>query len=302
MKRLLWLFCFFYNSFSLAQDVIIPRFSFSFGEEGGKPGQFIAPTALSADAQGNLYIADQGNNRLQKFTNKGELVAFIGGFGWGQGQFHYPADVFVYNSLDVFVADYENNRIERYDKDLNWLSSYRSDISWDERYQFFFPRSLFISIHGDFMIADAEHDKIVKLNSSFQPELSFGDFDWGSGTIREAFSIFCDSHDFIYVSDSAAGKVLVYDYFGNYIRDIGLNQLKKPKGLFIDSAQRLFVADAGLDQIFCFDASGDLYFNFGSSGAKLGAFSEPSDVAVFNHQLFVVDTNNHRIQAFDLNW
>ena len=35
---------------------------------GGGPGQFHNPTGIAIDGGGNIYIADNGNNRIQKFT------------------------------------------------------------------------------------------------------------------------------------------------------------------------------------------------------------------------------------------
>ena len=136
------------------QGELAVRFKFSIGEKGDKPGQFNHPSSVSGDAYGNIYVADTGNNRIQKFDDNGQLLSFIGGFGWGKEQFQVPHDIFVYNSLDIYIADFENSRIERYDKDLNWITSYYSNENWESRDQFEFPRSIFLSLHGDFFIVD----------------------------------------------------------------------------------------------------------------------------------------------------
>jgi tripartite motif-containing protein 71 len=277
-------------------------FLFSFGEKGEASGQFLQPIAVSIDATSNIYVADAVNNRVQKFNDSGELSAFVGGFGWNPRQFQFPTDLYVYNSLDLFVADFENHRIERYDKDLFWIASYRSDENWDERYQFFFPRAVFVSIHGDIFLADAEYKRIVKFNSLFEPELSFGDFDGGAGTLQDPVSLLIDRKDRVYVSDAAAGKVLLYDYFGNYISEIGSSYLSKPAGISLDEFGNLFVADVAKSQILVFDELGTLIFTFGSPGDKFGAFNEPHDVCVHGNRLHVADSNNHRIQVFELQW
>ena len=43
----------------------------SFGEPGDQPGQFNTPHSIAADAQGNIYVADRGNRRIQVFDGNG---------------------------------------------------------------------------------------------------------------------------------------------------------------------------------------------------------------------------------------
>jgi DNA-binding beta-propeller fold protein YncE len=49
----------------------------SWGEPGDKPGQFNTPHNLAADAQGNIYVADRGNRRIQVFDGDGKLLRVI---------------------------------------------------------------------------------------------------------------------------------------------------------------------------------------------------------------------------------
>jgi hypothetical protein len=49
----------------------------SWGEPGSKPGQFNTPHNIAADAQGNLYVADRGNRRIQVFDGDGKLLRVI---------------------------------------------------------------------------------------------------------------------------------------------------------------------------------------------------------------------------------
>jgi len=44
-----------------------PAYCTQWGSYGTGPGQFIYPEAIAVDASGNVYVADQGNNRIQKF-------------------------------------------------------------------------------------------------------------------------------------------------------------------------------------------------------------------------------------------
>ena len=49
----------------------------SFGEPGDGPGQFATPHSIAADAQGNIYVADRGNRRIQVFDGDGKLLRIV---------------------------------------------------------------------------------------------------------------------------------------------------------------------------------------------------------------------------------
>jgi NHL repeat len=49
----------------------------SFGEPGDGPGQFNVPHSIAADAQGNIYVADRGNRRIQVFDTEGKFLRQI---------------------------------------------------------------------------------------------------------------------------------------------------------------------------------------------------------------------------------
>jgi len=281
-------------------STIQAKLIFSFGQKGEAPGQLSSPLGISTDPKGNIYVADTGNNRIQKFDGQGKLLAFIGGFGWDHEQFHRPVDICADNGLDVYVADYDNRRIEQFDKDLNWITSFVSDPTWPEKLQFGFPRSVSVSIHGDLFIVDSENKRILKLNSLRDPEVSFGDYDWGQGDLAEPVQAFISRTDKVHVTDSQLGLVLLFDYYGNYLSSCGEKVLSKPTGLCVSVDGYLFVADSELDQIVAFDPVGRPAMQIGSHGDKLGAFDRPSDVAVHQNRLFVADTDNHRVQVFEL--
>ena len=49
----------------------------SWGEPGDGPGQFNTPHSIAADAQGNIYVADRGNRRIQVFDSEGKFLRQI---------------------------------------------------------------------------------------------------------------------------------------------------------------------------------------------------------------------------------
>lgn len=306
MRRLaaLLLLCLFNILPSITNSQELPalkaQYLHSFGKNGSEPGEFINPTAISVDPKGNVYVADTGNNRIQKLDAYGRVIKFNGGFGWESEQFQRPLDICADNGLDVFVADYENRRIERYDKDLNWISSFYSDATLPEELRFGFPCGIAISIHSELFLVDDENYRVLKLNTERQPDLSFGDFDWGEGKLDQPCKVFVSRDDKVYISDQAAGRVVVFDYYGNYLTHWGDEVLSQPHGLCQTSLGHLLVTDWDNHRIVVFDTAGRVVYNWGSRGDKLGAFNHPADVACHGDKVYVVDCDNHRVQVFNL--
>jgi tripartite motif-containing protein 71 len=72
---------------------------------------------LALDAGGNVYVSEphpfsDGNDRIQKFSPSGALLATWGGSGTGPGHFSNPTGLAVDLKGDVFVVDWNNNRIQ----------------------------------------------------------------------------------------------------------------------------------------------------------------------------------------------
>ena len=266
---------------------LIYLFSFGSGEyEGMKVKN---PHALSIDMNGFIYIADTDNNRILKVDQEGELLRSVGGFGWGKEQFDTPLDICASSLLDVFVADYNNQRVERYDKDLNYISSLVPGDSWDANLIFGFPASVTISKHGELIILDSENSRLLKINSFGEPELSFGDFGSGEGKLDHPVQVELSQTDEVYVTDKSAGRIIVYDYFGNYIRQFGEQILESPTGIHIDDKNRIWVIDSDQNAVMTFDSNGTLIGRIDKIKSGDECFKNPKDVVISENKVFILD-------------
>jgi len=266
------------------------------------------PLGMDIDLDGNIYIADTGNNRILKCSPRGELLREVGGFGFDKEQFDRPVDIWAGNGLDVFVVDYNNQRLERYDKDLNYIASYYSDELQNESLQFGYPAAVGFSSNGEIFLADHEFNRVLRIDSFGKPKASFGDFNWGEGRLSRPTKVLLTSRREIFVSDSTAEAIVEFDYYGNFVRRFGEGVLHDPAGMAEQRAkgggQRasdfLFVADQGNHRIVCFSAEGEKIFAFGMRGRAPEQFLSPTDVAVSGNRVFVLDTGNNRVQIFEL--
>jgi DNA-binding beta-propeller fold protein YncE len=111
----------------------------------------------------------------------------------------------------------------------------------------------------------------------------------------------------IYVSDTVARKIHVYDFASKTYSELGtkgMGTLAKPLGMAIDGQGRLYVCDGAGKRIVVFDKDG----NFVASLAKPGDLDKPSSVAVTKDgsRIYVVDaggveSDKHHLVVFDAN-
>ena len=115
-----------------------------------------------------------------------------------------------------------------------------------------------------------------------------------------------DARDNIYVTDSEAGKVFVFDANGKYQRAIGSlkggeGMFKRPTGIAVDSAnQRIYVTDTLRDKIYMMDIQGSVLRMIGKKGMGEGEFNYPTELRLKGQDLVVVDAMNSRVQVLTI--
>jgi NHL repeat len=90
----------------------------------GSMGTFNRPTDVAWDAQDNIYVSDgYGNSRFVKIAKDGTWVKAVGTHGSGPNQFSTPHGI-ASDGQNVYVADRGNNRIQVYDTNMEFKTSY----------------------------------------------------------------------------------------------------------------------------------------------------------------------------------
>jgi DNA-binding beta-propeller fold protein YncE len=85
---------------------------------GSGDGEFEYPSDIALDSQGNIYVVDSGNHRIQKFTSNGRFITKWGSnngdgtMGSGDGEFHNPYGIAVDSEGSVYISDTDNLRIQ----------------------------------------------------------------------------------------------------------------------------------------------------------------------------------------------
>ena len=94
-----------------------------------RQGRFDLPWGITLDTQGNVYVADWRNDRIQKFTANGRFLDAFGEPGEGEGQFHRPAKPAVDADGYIYVADWGNERVQMLAPDGAFQQSIRGEAT-----------------------------------------------------------------------------------------------------------------------------------------------------------------------------
>lgn len=166
-------------------------------QQGAEGEPFNLPTDVGFDSSGMMYLTDgYGNARVHKYTGDGELVKSWGTKGTGPGEFDLPHCVRVDKHDRLLVADRENNRIQFFDTDGNYLHE------WSGLHH---PDTIYID---DEIVYIAELDQRLSIWTLDGEKLT----EWGGGEpstkpgefVKCPHGIWLDSDKSIYVSEVQA--------------------------------------------------------------------------------------------------
>ena len=197
-----WFYLLIFSFEILAQNYVL---DYSFGN-------FSLASAFSITSSGFIYIADDGDDSLIKLDTLGNIVKEIGGYGWGESAFDTPSDI-IANSLNVYVCDKQNHRVQAFDKDLNFISELYTRERDNPEERFGYPLSCALSSMGDLYILDSENIRVLKFDLFGNYIQNFGGFDWGIFSLKNPKKLTINSDNSILVLDDSV--LVIYDQFGN---------------------------------------------------------------------------------------
>ncbi len=205
-------------------------------------------TAISVDIYGNMFVLDSESSTLRIYAKDRTLVHEVGGQGWENDRFDRPAGIWARNGIDVYVADFGNHRIQRYDRTLTLVSSLSTRDNNNPDGRFGYPSDVSLSRSGDLFICDTDNSRIIKVNRLNGVMVPFGGFGAGQGRLLHPLRAQVGPKDNVYVLD--APRVVVFDNFGNYLQDLSPGVFTDPIALFADE-QGVAVLDSAT--VFFFD-------------------------------------------------
>ena len=299
-----------------------------FGSLGSGDGEFDAPVGIRLDASGNVWVADTGNHRVQVFDPDGAFLYKFGSRGDGDNGFFRPADIDL-DGTSAYVTDPGNHRVQVFSVTASPLgTSYERTLGGSETYalgEFNNPLAVEFLPDGRILVADSNNHRLQVLAAdgtalsecgvpsprsvASAPDPVAGACGTQMGLPR-GLEVLADGR--IAVIDSVEGRVLLFNSDFSAVEALsstgsGGVALNTPGGISTAPDGNLYVADTNNHRVQVYSPSGQSYAPtraFGTPGLSTGEFSSPNSVAVGpgpdSHRLYVVDSCNSRVQAFDL--
>ncbi|MBI5430998.1 MAG: IPT/TIG domain-containing protein [Nitrosomonadales bacterium] len=332
----------------------------------GRPGdaEFIRPSGIVVDSAGNIYVADEGNNRVQKWNIAGTYLGWIGGGvpGWqtgaapvpgsGNGQMSGPTKIAIDDSGNIYVSDSQNHRIQKWSASgsiLGWIGgglggwqSGSAPAAGSTNCHFNQPMGVVLDSSGNIYVADKENHRVQKwsTNGVCLGWIGSGVAGWqtgsapasgnANGVFKFPMDVATDSIGNIYVADTWNWRIQKWDSAGNIQGWIGggangwqtgtapstggtaTGEFKEVFGVSVDANGNIYAANSGAHAINKWTAQGNIVGWIGNAqygwqtgaitgtyGDALGFFKFPWDMTIGpDGKLYVADSYNARIQRW----
>lgn len=220
---------------------------------------------------------------LEGLTGKGELATFSRPFG-------VAGD----NQGIVYISDPWEKNIRVYDFNRRSVEYYSKDNMGT-------PYGLAVDQKGQLYVVDPAIPGVRIYSANRQPLRVIGSAEELTRPIYIALN---ERLGRLYLSDSEAGKVVVYSLAGEYLFTFAKQggaegELGGPRGIAIDKQDRVFVADGINTHISVFDAEGAFLYRFGVRGDQHSQFEQPRGLAFDSDgNLYIADARKGALLTY----
>ena len=251
---------------------------------------------LAFSRNGMWAVAYHSKQCICLFDHENKLVNKFGRLGSNNGEFRSPHGIAFDDNDHLYVADFSNHRVQKFDIDGRYLCEFGKTDKVKLR------TPMGITAHKDRVyVTDKGHDFIVAFRND-------GKFCCiiGEERLSWPYDVAVNTQNLLLVACMADDKhcICTFSLDGHYVGRFGTLetsgiQLSYPHSLATDSNGFTLVTDTGNHRVCIFDKDGKYIHYFGSKGTAVGEFKNPNGIALSpSGSIYVGDHLNRRIQMF----
>ncbi len=273
------------------------------GTLGSADGQLERPFGVASAPNGDVYVADAHNQRIQYFSATGAYKGKWGTAGTGDGQFATPVDVAVAANGDVYVVERHGNRVQYFSATGVYKGQWGSFGTGAG--EFGGPWGIAVAPNGDVYVADTGNDRIQYFSPAGVYKGQWGVNGSGDGELKTPYDVAVAPGGDVYVADTTNWRIQYFTPTGTYKGEWGSagstdGAFNNHRALAVAWNGDVYVADTFGDRIQYFSATGTYKGKWGSNGTGVGQFTQPHGIDVaLSGNVYVADTLNDRIQYFE---
>ena len=259
------------------------------------------PQGVTVNSKGQMIIGE-GGTCISVLTPEGEKLQTFGTAGSKNGQFSGVNGVTVDKDDNIYVADCNNHRIQKFTSEGKFVAAVGS--CGTNHLQFSSPEGICYN-HTDhnLYVADNGNHRIQVLTTDLKFERSFGAKGTGYGQFQNPYDIAFDDANNLYVVDYSNQCVQVLTLEGRYVRAFSQKangeKLSYPWCIAIDSSNTVYVSENGPHCVSVFTSQGGYITTFGGAGTNEGQFQYIYGLSVdHNDSVIVSDYSNGRLQIY----
>ena len=173
------------------------------------------PNGIAIDkARQRMYVVDTGRSGkpqdVKIYDLRGRRLGTIGGETGGEfGKFSFPSFVTVDASGNVYVTDTLNARVQKFDANGNFVTSFgQLGSNWGE---FDKPKGVAVDTFGNVYVADSGWSNVQIFNPRGQVLLFFGGRGPVPGMMKNPLAVAIDKNNRIYVGDYLNHRIGIYE-------------------------------------------------------------------------------------------
>jgi sugar lactone lactonase YvrE len=294
---------------SFKTKALEPAHATSVGSKGTGNGQFKHPAGVVSDGQGNIWIVDMENGRLQKFNEKGEYLTQFGKEGTGKCELNRPKSVAVDSEGHIWVDDAGNYRVTEFNEAGECFTQFGGPGT-EKSLRFDDAESIAIDHKNDIWVADTYGQRLME----FDHEGKF------IKVVQPASGKSCHMENPGGITIDPAGNVWVVDWLGNRVIEFneegsclsefpfkgegsGEGQFKHPDAIAVDANGAVWVCDEGNGRVQVFNEAGEYITKFGSVGSGAEQFNFEYPMGILSEgsgEVWITDAKNNRMEKWTI--